>query len=161
MKKDAARVLKRAKELGYEVLGEPNSKGLLVLRNGSGHQVKLSPAASDHFCREITAAIEARAGVAAAPNKRNTDAIKSRAARATQEAAAERARHQAVLDRIAADNAAMHERRLAADCTAAEWAAIARQLEANDRQARETRTLMAAPAPRDARAHHRTGSVAS
>lgn len=161
MKKDAGRLVKKAKSLGYVLLDEVTAKGVLTLRGPDGHEVRFTPTASEQVCRLLTADIEARRGVAAAPNKRNTDAIKARAAKATVDATAERARHQALLDRIEADNAAMRARRLDADCTAAEWAAIARQLEANDRQARETRALMSPAAPRDARAHHRAGAAAS
>lgn len=107
MKAPAKNLCAEAKRLGYEHTGV-NSKGFLVYAHPAGHEVRISPSATEHQAREISKAMRQAAGTYEATTGRNAVAVKERAQkrreldaeRLSAERRAIQAEHDAYLARI-------------------------------------------------------------
>jgi hypothetical protein len=116
-----------------------NSKGLLYYRNDGGVEVCIPPGLAESALRNVCQQVDRACGIGPdLTRKRHPDEIKARQERQRALLKAERARHQARLDELARQKAALLLAGAGSRLTLREVKAIEQLIEAEQRHHRDT-----------------------
>jgi hypothetical protein len=134
----AKKAIRYAEDHGY-TYERQNSKGLLYYRSSAGHEIGINPSCDERAYQRVVHDVDRACGIGAdLSRKRHPDEIKARQDRQRALLKAEKARHQARLDDLARQKAALLLAGAGSRLTLREVKAIEQLIEAEQRQHRDT-----------------------